>query len=268
MSSKTPWSKEVKFVEGALPLRKDRETKFVMLNDVHFPLNVPLKNVFQFIKDFKPDYMLLDGDIIDCTPFSHWERSVPKAFKDLPDPKEYYYNCNQNFYKPLREAAGGAKMVHWIGNHEFWAQKAVMQFPEGQGYWEIWNNIDPQYVDMWVPSKKLANLGKLHFLHGDFPASKDSHAKKFLHMFLRNIRYGHWHDIQEASYCSPIDQKERWTARSGGCLQKTNPNFMHNSPHNWINAFTYGVVSPRGLFWDTTVKIIEGKFWAEGKMYA
>jgi hypothetical protein len=142
-----------------------------------------------------------------------------------------------------------------------------MQFPEGQGYWETWNNIDPKYVDAWVPSKKLANLGKLHFMHGDFAASKDSHAKKFLLMFLRNLRYGHWHDISEASYCSPIDQKERWTARSCGCLQKTNPTYMQNNPHNWVNAFTYGVVTPGGLFWDNTVKIIDGKFWAEGKMY-
>lgn len=267
MSSKTPWSKEVKFVEGALPLRKDRETRFVQFNDVHYPLSIPLKPIFEFIKNFKPDYMLGVGDIIDCTPFSHWERAVPKAFKDLPDPKEYYYNCEKGLYAPLREAVGDGKIVHWIGNHEFWAQRAIMQFPEGQGYWEIWNNVKPEYVDMWVPSKRLANLGKLHFLHGDFRASKDSHAKKFLQMFLRNIRYGHWHDIQEASYCSPIDQKERWTARSCGCLQKVNPSFMQDNPHNWINAFTYGVVTPSGLFWDSTVKIIDGKFWAEGKMY-
>lgn len=260
-------STNTKFIEGSLPLLKNRETRFIFLNDVHYPHNVPLKPIFAFIKDFKPDYALAGGDIINGDPFSHWERNVPKAFKNLPDPKEYYEDCDNGFYKPLRESVGDGTVIHWIGNHEFWAQKAIMQFPEGQGYWEIWNNINPEFVNSWVPSKKLANLGKLHFMHGDFSASKDSHAKKFLLLFLRNLRYGHWHDIQEASYCSPIDQKERWTARSCGCLQKSNPDYMQNSPHNWVNAFTYGVVSPSGLFWDTTVKIIEGKFWAEGHLY-
>jgi predicted phosphodiesterase len=257
-----------KFVEGSLPLIKGRETKFVFISDVHWPDNVKLKHVFSFIKTFKPDYVLAVGDILNGDPFSPWERGTPHAFKQMPDPKQYYYESTQELYKPLREAAGDAKIVHWIGNHEFWAQRAVMQFPEGQGYWEIWNNVSSEYVDMWVPSKKLANLGKLHFMHGDFAASKDCHAKRFLTLFMRNLRYGHWHDIQEAGYCSPIDQKERWTARSCGCLQNTNPHYMQNQPHNWINAFTYGVVTPNGLFWDTTVKIIDGKFWAEGKFYS
>ncbi len=257
----------VTFVEGSLPLIKNRETRYVQINDLHFPDSIDLTGIFQFVKDFKPDYILEVGDIIQNTPFSHWERAVPGQFKQLPDPQEYYEECIEGYYKPMREAADGAKRVHWIGNHEFWSQRAVMQIPEGQGYWEIWNNIGQDLVDLWVPSKKLANLGKLHFLHGDYKASKSTHAKQMLMMFLRNIRYGHWHDISEASYSSPVDQKERWTARSCGCLQKLNPNFMENQPHNWIHAFSYGVVTPSGLFWDTTVKIIDGQFWAEGKMY-
>lgn len=266
-TSPTPWSKPTQWVEGSLPLLKRRETRFVMVNDVHVPHNIGLKPVFSFIKDFKPDYLLEVGDILNMDPFSHWERAVPRQFKQMPDPKEYYWDAQKVYYEPMREAAGDAKRIHWIGNHEFWAQRATMQFPEGQGYWEIWNNIPNNLVDQWVPSKKIANLGKLHFLHGDFKASKSRHANQFLITFLRNLRYGHWHDVTEASYCSPIDQKERWTARSCGTLQKMNPDFMDNAPHNWVHAFTYGVVTPNGLFWDTTVKVIDGQFWAEGKLY-
>lgn len=256
-----------KFIEGSLPLIKGRETRFVMVNDIHFGDSIDLTPVREFIKTFKPDYLLEVGDIIDMSAFSHWARSTPAKFKQMPDPKEYYEECRKGYYEPMREAVGDAKRVHWIGNHEFWAQRAVMQFPEGQGYWEIWNNIDSKLVDMWVPSKKLANLGKLHFLHGDYNVSKQTHPKQMLMMFLRNVRYGHWHDSMEASYCSPVDQKERWTARSCGCLQNLNPSYMENQPHNWIHAFSYGVVTPSGLFWDTTVKIIDGQFYAEGKMY-
>lgn len=265
--SPMPWSKATQWVEGSLPLVSKRETRFVMLNDVHFPDSIDLTQVFAFIKNFKPDYVLGVGDIMDMQQFSHWERSIPSRFKSMPDPKEQYWECTEGLYKPLREATGDGKIVHWIGNHEFWAQRAVMQFPEGDGYWEPWNNIDNKLVDLWVPSKKVANLGKLHFLHGDFRASKQRHAFQFLTMFLRNLRYGHWHDVMEASYCSPIDQKERWTARSCGTLQNMNPQFMDSAPHNWVHAFTYGVVSPNGFFWDNTVKIIDGKFWAEGKLY-
>jgi len=43
---------------------------------------------------------------------------------------------------------------------------------------------------------------------------------------------------------------------------------MKNKPNRWVNGFNYAYVEKKtGLFWDTQVTIVEGKFWANGRKY-
>jgi len=258
--------KTTQWVDGALPLVKGRPTRWVMLNDVHVPHNVPLDPVLEFIKDYRPDYGLLVGDIINNDPFDHWARESARRAREMPEPLAYYADCNTTFYKPLRKAVGpNCRVVHWIGNHELWSTRAIDAMPEGFGYWEVENNIVE--VDWWVANLGVANLGKLHFLHGDVLRGGKYHANSIMQLYRRNVRYGHFHDIQEASYNSPVDVLDRHTVRCCGTLQKFEPHFMKGRPHNWQHAFTYGVTYPDGLFWDTTAKVVDGRFHAEGRLY-
>ncbi len=261
-------TKGINYVNGSLPLNNlEPYTRFVMLNDVHVPHNIPLDNVFKFIKDFKPDYVLLVGDIITNDPFSHWDKKSPLRFKSMPQPKKYYQECNKLFYKPLRKTVGdNCKIVHWIGNHEYWSNKAIAEMPEGEGYWEVENNIE--CIDAWVESKGVANLGKLHFIHGDVLKSGYNSAQKMVSTWHRNVRYGHFHNLEEATQVNPIDVKDVHTARCCGTLEKPNPHYMFNQPNRWVNAFTYGIVNNiDGSFSDHTTVITNNKFMAHGKIY-
>lgn len=258
----------VKWVTGDLLLREDRPTRFVMLNDVHVPHNIPLSGIWDFCRDFKPDYLLLVGDIINNDPFSHWEREKPGKAKKMPQPKNYYRMCNQQFYRPAREAVGdGCVVVHWIGNHEWWSSRVIEMMPEGEGYWEVWNNVEPDLVDFWVPNRGMANLGHLFFVHGDLINGGKNHPSKFLQYFNRNIRYGHYHDLGTASHIAPIDMRDRHVARCNGCLEQYNPHFMGNRPHNWQHAFSYGYVRPDGTFNDYQVVIFDNKFIVNDREY-
>ena len=258
----------VNWVAGSLPLLKDRMTKFVMLNDVHVPHNIPLNGIWDFVHDFAPDYMLLVGDIVNNDPFDHWAREKPARAKEMPKPKTYFKLCNDTFYVPMREAVGEeCKVVHWVGNHEYWSNRAVEYMPEGEGYWEVWNNIKEGCVDSWVPSKGVANLGHLHFTHGDVLKGGKSHPSQFLNYFNRNIIYGHYHDVGTASHTAPIDMRDRHIARCNGCLEKYNPHFMEGRPHNWQHAFSFGWVKPNGIFATYQVIIIEDRFIVNGKEY-
>jgi hypothetical protein len=257
--------REVQWVSGALPLLT-RDARFVMLNDVHVPHNIDLTAVFAFIADYRPDYVLLVGDIMNMDPFDHWARMSAKRAKEMPTPGDYYRAANASFYRPLRSAAGkGAKIVHWIGNHEYWAYRAIQAMPEGEGAWEPEFCVDG--VDWWVEPLQIASLGRLHFMHGDVLKGGMHHASSVLHKYYKNVRYGHFHDIQEASHTSPFDETDRHTARCCGTLQKYGPDYMGKRPHNWQHAFTWGVVAPSGIFWDQTTKVVNGRFYAEKKMY-
>lgn len=254
-----------KWHTGALPLF-GKETRFVMLNDVHVPHNIDLEKIWQFCEDFMPDYLLLVGDIINNDPFSHWDRNSPLRFKTMPQPKAHYELCNKLFFRPAKKAVGpSCKLIYWKGNHEAWSDKAIAEMPEGEGYWEVENNIEN--IDLWVPSKQVANLGKLHFVHGDIIQGGKYHSLKMLNYFRRNLRYGHYHNMEESSYTSPIDVEDRHTARCCGTLQKPNPSFMGNRPHDWMACITYGVVLANGNFFDNTSIITNNSFMANGKIY-
>jgi predicted phosphodiesterase len=258
----------VNWITGDIPLHKDRVSKFIMLNDIHVPHNIPLSGIFSFVRDFKPDYIFLVGDIVNNDPFDHWAKEKPGRAKKMPTPKAYYKLCNDLFFNPLAEAAGNdCKIGYWLGNHEQWSNRAIEYMPEGEGYWEVWNNVDPDTVDFWVPWKGIANLGHLHFTHGDIIRGGKYHPWQMLQYFHRNIRYGHYHDVSTASYVAPIDQTDRHIARCNGCLEEYNPHFMENRPHNWQHAFTYGYVKPDGIFNDYQVVIFDNKFIVNGKAY-
>ncbi len=261
-----PLPDDVPWAPGSLPLKEGRPTKFIMINDVHVPHNIPLDAIWEFTKDFKPDYMLLVGDIVNNDPFTPWERNRRGQAKSIPVPKPYYKECNEKFYRPMREAAGkDCTVVHWEGNHEFWSRAAIQDIPEGEGYWEVWNNVEG--VDLWVPSKMFARLGRLYFTHGDVIKGGMNHAKKMLGYFRRSVRYGHYHDTMACSETSPIDLKDRHTAKCCGTLEKFNPHFMKNRPHDWQHTFSFGYVYPEGYFFDSLCYIINNRFIANGKEY-
>ncbi|MDP2365103.1 MAG: hypothetical protein Q8M94_15210, partial [Ignavibacteria bacterium] len=73
----------------------------------------------KFINDFKPDMVILGGDIHDWTPASHWianqsllldGQSIGKCYKELHDV----------LLNPLKEASPNSKVIYLQGNHENW----------------------------------------------------------------------------------------------------------------------------------------------------
>lgn len=237
-----------------------------MLNDVHVPHNVPLDGIFEFFGDYKPDYVVLAGDILNMDPFDHWAKGSARRAREMPEPKPYYDDCNKRFFRPLRRAVGDkCSIVYELGNHDLWSHKAVEAMPEGAGYFEVEHNVE--HVDLWVKGNLLVNIGKLHFTHGHVLKGGKHHASAMLNLYRRSIRYGHFHDVQSASYTSPVDVEDRHTARCCGTLEQYNPDFMDSRPHNWVHAFTWGVTMPDGMFWDTTTPLIRGRFHANGKVY-
>lgn len=260
MSDEPVWQR------GPLHLRKDRATRFVFLSDVHVPDNIPLDAVFSFMEDFTPDHTILGGDILDMKSFSHWERETPRKARKMPSPRGEYDVANERFFSPLRAACPRSRRTYLLGNHEQWSEKTIDHQPEGEGYWEIWRNV--KHVDAWVENKSHTSLGKLTFLHGDIiGGSSKTCADRMLNLYRRSVRFGHFHSLNEASYTSPVDIADRHTARCCGTLQRFQPGYMKHRPHAWIHAFTYGFVEPTGTFWDTTVRINNGVFYAEGRRY-
>src|SRR5438093_154416 len=118
--------------------------KFVALFDAHwgYEINssrhkVPLHDekavsvAMQFIADFKPDHVVLGGDMLDCGSISHHCKGIAGQLEGLrliTEAKE----CRDAIVKPLEQQIKG-RLIYHIGNHEDWLNDAIDEQPTLDG---------------------------------------------------------------------------------------------------------------------------------------
>lgn len=258
-----------KFISGNLPVKTKGYTTFIAWFDDHFPHNLFFDAKLQVLKDTPPDYLILGGDMLNMDPFNHWAKKIPKQTKNLPIAKPYYELANEEFFRPIRKAVGKkTKIVYIMGNHEEWANKAVNMLPEGEGYFEVENNIDNSTIDYFVKVKHGVALGNLWFYHGDnIPFSKSQHAKKMVSYLHRNVMFGHYHDYEIHSLHVAVDEQPI-IGVSVPCSTICNPaSYGRDLPNNRSDGFGYGEIRPDGSF-DAKVALIQnGEFIYRDKRY-
>ena len=241
--------------------------KLVALFDTHVPYQIPLGGVFKFIKDFKPDTIVLGGDMHDWESVCHWVADQSRAL-DGGTITENYKELHDILLDPLQKVAPNANKVYLTGNHEVWLQMAASLCPNGRGYWELDRNIDFKKYNMRIlPVNVPFQASKhLYLMHGMYV--NKYHAEHTVSTFQRSVMYGHTHDVQEFTIVSPLDVKQSHKGKSCGCLCHRNPHYMKNKPNRWVNGFNYVYIDEKdGHFWENQVYIIDNEFIADGHFY-
>ncbi len=251
--------------------------KFVALYDLHWgyqrknghksPLHdaKALKVALDFIKEFKPDHVILGGDILDCGAISHHNHGKPGAtegLKMLADAKELV----EAVIKPI-EAVKPKSLTYIVGNHEDWISQLVEKFPSLEGIVDLKSML--KLSDKWkiIPNGDTHKLGKLIFMHGDQIKGGEHSAKWATVAWEGNVRFGHHHTYQVYTKTSAKDANGH-TGVAIPCLCKKDPAYGGGSPNRWMQGFQYGYVGgPEGIFNDYTAIIINGKSIINGKVY-
>lgn len=251
--------------------KRDRPThgKFIALFDIHHPENIPLDPIWKFAKDFKPDVLIFGGDVLDMAQLSHWNERKAYLLSQLPPPHEMFEEAERDIFVPARRAVGDScYIVYLLGNHEDWARQAIEVDPRARD-WTVERNLG-RIPDEIIPFTDLSKpnifqLGKLHFIHGY--RTNMYHARYTADEFMRPVRYGHTHDVQQHAKVTSVDVREFFIARSCGCLCTRNPTYARNRPNRWVHAFCYGEVEESGHFFDEVPVIVHGRFYASGAVY-
>ncbi len=240
--------------------------KIVALYDIHTPMNILLKPVFHFIHDFKPDTVVLGGDISDFESASHWIANQGSPF-DLNTIQEDYQHLHKIVLIPLKAAAPKAKVIYLRGNHESWLDQTIALNRNGRGFWELENNIDLRKFNMKIleVNQSYTPTENLTYIHGVYTGMY--HARQTVQAYHQSVLYGHVHDVQTYIQVSPINSKHFYKASSVGCLCTLNPHWMKNKPNRWVNGFNYVYINDNGSFHDVQVIIVRGGFWANEKYY-
>jgi len=217
-----------------------------------------------FAVDFKPDEVILGGDILDCGAISHHNHGKPGAtegLKLLGDAKE----LRNEVLVPLESLK--AKLTVIEGNHEAWLHQLIEQIPTLEGIVELNALLK---LDKWkiVPQGGQYDLGKLTFLHGDTVAGGEHCAKAAVINYERSVRFGHYHTLQMYTKTAPSEYKNGKTGIAVPCLCHKTPKYGKGKPNKWVQGFNFGYVGEGGIYTDYVAVIVDGKFVApNGTVY-
>lgn len=181
--------------------------RIAILSDIHIPYHdrEALHLSLDWIKDFEPDCILLNGDIIDCY----------KQSKFIQDPEEPDLDTElselHNFLSDIKHNFPKAKIIYKMGNHEERYERIFVEknhvlaklVDENGNNLLAWESIThaKKYGHEIVTNKRIIKTGKLNIVHGhEFGKSIFSPVNPARGFYLRakcSVIGGHYHQTSE-----------------------------------------------------------------------
>lgn len=253
------WVQEFKGMPSNPKKKHKLNQKIVQINDLHIPFHdKKALEVFNlFLKDFKPDQLVIAGDLLDFYQLSSFDKDPMRRFT-IQDEIDVCYEV-------LKEFKLLCPNIHFIkGNHE----DRLRRF--------LWKNPSLASIKV-LELPKLLNLDSLEieyhdyeyifngfrFTHGTI-VRQDSGAtaKAELLKYGSSMSSGHTHRI---SSFLKTDARGTVGAYEMGCLCSLEPEYINGVP-NWCQGF--GVFHFMGdRFFCQQIPIIKHEFIYGGKRY-
>ena len=237
----------------------------VALFDIHSPEydKACMNIVFKFLKDFKPDYLVLGGDQMDFGCISHHNKGKYRLLENARLKRDYKFFQETILDKLDKVLKPSCSKYFMIGNHEYWLDRLVDDNPQLEGLVEIEANLDLTSYKI-VPFNDVLTIGEMNFIHGIW--TNKYHAEKNIRVYNKNVFSGHIHTNQIFTITSPINSLPRQGV-SVGCLCNKNMDYMHDKPSAWIHQFMYWYELSDLTFRYYLVTIINGIAIINGKVY-
>lgn len=175
-----------------------RAERTLFLSDLHCPFHdmAAWRAVIAFVRDFRPQLVLLAGDLFDCYSISSHDQDPGRA-----DCIQDEFDAAQPLWAELDDACKDATVVYWKGNHE---ERIDRMQREKRGLFRLRSLELPVAAEMpkrwaYYPNQTRYKLGALSCLHGDLKGrgTASMHAAAGM---LRKLRttclFGHLHRFQ------------------------------------------------------------------------
>lgn len=202
------------------------ETSMVITSDWHIPFHdvEALKVFINFLYEYQPDELILNGNINDCGAFSTHPkiREIAQTFRTAKQEREYWFPIAEL----LRDVLPDAKITY-IGSqcHEGWIDNWTALSPiliEDENYTiKNWFKLDDFGID-YVP-EVYDPLGNKELLvtHGTVARSKGGNsAYATMEQEGTSIIQGHTHRLAQVFKTTSVGET---VAIEGGCLCQRTP---------------------------------------------
>jgi hypothetical protein len=229
-----------------------------------------LSGIFSFLKDLKPDMVILGGDIVDaqnmhgCESMRAEEIQMAWYWRDV--------KLLRGFLESIQKAAPKAAVVYLEGNHEERFRRVMQKYPGPfpPGTFDLIRDAAPKGMMLrWIPYgtyDSFYKVGDCIFTHGTiYP---DAHARQYATNYAPNkVVYGHLHDYQTWTIRTAMaDNKAARYAMTAGCLTHRNPDYKKSAPNKWANGFV-SFISDGTTTTPTAHEIEAGRFAVGARVY-
>lgn len=226
--------------------------RFIQISDIHYPYHdkKAIKAVINFIKEKQPEYIILNGDILDMYDCSSFDKSP-----DRMNSFQKELNLAYSLFEELRKVAPSANIEFIEGNHCYRLKRYLMKHPElfSLDALKLPNLLRLDDYNIRYHEKSF-KLGSLKFTHGSIVrkfSSYTAHAE--LDKNDCSGCSGHTHRLGVCYKQTP----QRYLAWfESGCLCDIHPEYVDNP--DWQQGFLYGYVD-KDSFAVTPVPIVDGK---------
>lgn len=244
---------------------------WVLAFDIHYPLvhQPTLNAMFDFMKKNKSKIVGFGfgGDQHDNAEISHHNKRRI-IFRETGSYKKNTEGFERDILSPIESFLQPNARRVWIdGNHEHWERQLIETAPELEG--TIERNLLYKLAERgweYFETGTGFDIGKLHVVHGE-SLKGNFHSKNAVETYAQSVCYGHFHTIQTHTKILPQANDEKWAGFACPALCKTNPAYLRNAPHAWINGFTIVEVRENGNFNLTQVVVTKGQFNYGGVLY-
>jgi len=209
----------------------------LIFGDIHIPFHsVPaLNTMFDYVSNLDFDFILLDGDVMDCFEVSNFNHEPDLvSFKEERDK-------TKEFIIELKRLYPKTKIYYKFGNHEKRFEIYLMsKAPEIFGLPEFRLDIILDLYNLgveYIPEDRYIDLSGLHIIHGhEYKNAITSPANPARTTYLRakdSALVAHYH--QSSEHTEPSIGGKVVTCWSIGCMCELHPKYM---PLNrWNHGF-------------------------------
>lgn len=225
-----------------------------------------------FLKDYKPDYLIYNGDILDAYSISTFAKSPARRWTLRDEGNK----CRRMLEAHKKLVSGKGDIIFIDGNHEQRMARTLMEAAyKDRSLWEILDSADfltfssrellklDELGIKWLNYPNYAELLGFIFTHGNIVAAgSGATAMKMLTKWHSSGVSGHTHRAAAVNLTGAAGDTHVWYEQ--GCLCRLDPDYSPGA--DWQQAFLIGEVHNKRLH-TQLVNIFDYRFVVNGKEY-
>ncbi len=250
---------------------KESYEKCVVINDIHIPFHdkKAIELLFKFLKEFKPEKVVINGDLLDCQTVG---RFVNDPFHEVSLIDEI--RMGREFLKELRQIVGKKTTIDWIfGNHEHRFLNFIINNARALRGLDMMTLQEQMRCDLYKVNVIYSGLKESYMQYGDLYIGHYNKVaqhggytvKTLIDKYGVSVIQGHTHRFG-TTIRTFLDGRTigGW---ENGCLCDLNPAYVMKP--NWCHGFS--VVYRKkgdGRFHVEQIPMINYKFFYGGKEWS